>query len=1177
MSMHIRDWLRSLPPFELPSGKTNYESVCQEAQPAVVARAFFTSKNRRFLVLAPTYERALAWEAKLSLFGVPEGAILHLPTGLGTLFDDAPPELRSLSDRARALGGLLSGDRIVIASPNAALERTMAPDEFSRASTRVKIEDEIEVDALLRGLVNLGYENEEPVRRPGTFSRRGGIVDIFPAGAVFPYRIEFFGDFVESLRTFDPESQRSVVKAKELALNPVRAVVPRADKALAEKLISAANGQSLKLGPEAGEMLRDSVAGDADAIASGHYFDRLEIYIPQLIHGRSCALDFVAKGHVFIDEPLEIQTVFERSVEDLDAALANRHSRGEILSLSASDLLLDLSRVGEAANLAAFSALGSAPEWMPKANCVPLDISSLGPYRGRAEALGQAIANWAEAGIAIIAATDQPSRARHVLGDLDLQIEAERLLERAAPNTAVLLAGNLAGGFVWPEINSAVLTDAELFGVGRLRLPQRRFREGAPIATVLDLKPGDYVVHIQYGVGIYRGLTTREVEGRQKEYLSIEYQAPDRLLVPSEQLDRIQKFLSPGDSPPSVHRITGAEWQRYIKAAKKGAEDLARELLKVYAQRAQVTRPPFGEDSPWQREMEAGFPWVETKSQMKAINEVKSDLDKPHPMDRLVCGDVGFGKTEVAVRAAFKVVQSGKQVAVLCPTTILADQHFETFRERLAAYPVRISLLNRFRSPKQREATIRGLADGSVDIVIGTHALLQKKIQYKNLGLVIVDEEQRFGVKHKEFLKAMRANADFLTLTATPIPRTLSMSLMELRPMSIIDDPPPGRLPIRTYLRPYGEDVVREAILRELARGGQVFYVYNRVEGIEHLAEKIRKLAPNARIAVGHGQMTAEELEPVMSAFFHGEIDVLISTTIVENGIDNANANTLIVDGADRLGLAQLYQIRGRVGRGDRQAYAYLLYRSGKKLTDAAVARLNALQEFSHLGSGYSLAFRDLQIRGAGELLGAKQHGTMQTVGYSLYTQLVEDAIKQLKIAFDEGGESAARLSPVDFDKGVEFHPLPDFDLPAEAYLPNSYIEDENQRLFFYKKLMDARDEAAVADVETELADRYGPLPAEAASAAKLVRLRIVAQGIGVQKISGRFSRMTVYFAKGKELPLAVVHKLAKGKRPGVQKPDRIEWDYGKEPLASVESLFTLLGTLKEEAAAARAARAARL
>jgi transcription-repair coupling factor (superfamily II helicase) len=1091
-----------------------------------------------------------------------------MPSGLSALYDDAPPESNALSERVAALTALASGEPcVILATPAAVLERTADPAEFRTSLVELMPDQDLDGDALLRQLVALGYESEEPVRRPGTFSRRGGILDVFAAGSDLPARVELFGDVIESLRLFDPESQRSVGQCARLACPPVRAVIPSPRPALLE----SAESQAKLLTPEVGERLVEAIEADLAALESGSSFDRMELYLPHLLSGPSCALDYAEGGIVFLEEPLELQATLERSLEDLQAALENRHLRGEMLRQDATDYAHSHERLASPKCLVSLEAMNAGVDWLKFDSRDELEITSLAPYRGRPESLAQALLNWRDNGVRALIGTDQPTRARQMLEGLDFRILADEIPSDS--NAIGLIAGNLAGGFLWKPQNIALLTDAEVFGVGRLRLPQRRFREGAPIATVLDLKPGDFVVHIQFGIGVYRGLVTREVEGRQKEFLYIEYAPPDKLLVPTDQLDRLQKFLSPSDQPPAINRITGGEWQRAVKGAKKGAEEMARELIQIYAKRTQVSRPPFGEDSPWQGEMEATFPWVETPSQMKAVEEVKGDLDKPHPMDRLVCGDVGFGKTEVAVRAAFKVAQAGKQVAVLCPTTILADQHFETFRERLAPYPLHLHLLNRFRTPKQREATVRGLKDGSVDIVIGTHALLQKKVEFKNLGLVIVDEEQRFGVKHKEHLKALRAGADFLTLTATPIPRTLSMALMNIRQMSVITDPPPGRLSIRTYLRPYADDVVREALLRELARGGQVFYVFNRIEGIHHVAERISKLAPNARIAVGHGQMDAEELEPIMSAFFHGEIDVLVSTTIVENGIDCPNANTLIVDGADRLGLAQLYQLRGRVGRSDRQAYAYLLYRSGKQLTETAVARLKALQEFSDLGSGYSLAFRDLQIRGAGELLGAKQHGLMQTVGYELYSQLINDAVRQLKDAFDEGGETAARLTAVDLEAGPEFNPLPTFDLPAAAYLPNGYIEDQNQRLFFYKKLMEARDETAIAEVEAELADRYGPLPEEALAAAKLVRLRIFAQILGIEKITGRFGKMDVQFMKGRDMPLRVVHSLQRRQRDLKYRPDRAEWRYGNDALASAESFLELLQREIQEAAAARASR----
>jgi transcription-repair coupling factor (superfamily II helicase) len=1155
--MLVRDWAATIPTPGFPKERRQWSSVPADASAPLIASAYLNAKvaeDRRLLIVTAGYDSALKWEARLALLGVPPSAIHHLPSGQGGLYDDGPPEINALSARAAALAALLGDDAcIVIASPQSVLERTLAPETFAAAIVSLKVEDEVDITAVGKRLVGLGYENEEPVRRPGTFSRRGGILDIFPVGSDFPYRVEFFGDFVDSIRTFDPETQRSLAPAKSLHLAAVRPASP-------EVLRGAAPAIRARLDQDAGganaEELRERVEADLAAIEAGLYFERLELYLPFASEEPSSALDYLGDGLLVLEEPIELEAAARQAEDDLLSALTNRHRRGESLSPTGMHFQLPVHELGKPKRSLSLTALGGVPEWMKVDVIEELGITSLAPYRGRAESLAQAIVNWRNAGIQVVLTTDQPTRARQVLSQIDVPI-LEGMPETSGSDAPLaMLHGNLAGGFIWPDKKLVALTDAELFGVGRLRLPQRRFQEGAPISTVLDLSSGDYVVHIQFGIGVFRGLVTREIEGTAKEFLQIDYKAPDKLLLPTDQLDRIQKYLAPSDAPPAIYRIAGGEWQRTLKAAKKKAEDLARDLISIYAKRTQAHRPAFDAESPWQSEMEATFPWIETKSQLKAINEVKRDLVKGYPMDRLVCGDVGFGKTEVAVRAAFLVAQAGKQVAVLCPTTILADQHFETFRERLAPYPMQLHLLNRFRTAKQKRATLEGIKDGSVDIVIGTHSLLQKGVEFQNLGLVIVDEEQRFGVKHKEILKQMRASADFLTLTATPIPRTLNMSLMGLRPMSLINDPPPGRLPVRTYLRPYGPDVVREAVLRELARGGQIYYVYNRIDGIQHVAEKLRQLAPKARIAVGHGQMTADELEPMMNAFFHGEVDILLSTTIVENGIDNPNANTLIVEDADKLGLAQLYQLRGRVGRSDRQAYAYLLYRGGSKLTEGALARLKSLQEFSDLGSGYSLAFRDLQIRGAGELLGAQQHGTMQSVGYELYCRLINEAVAQLKSAYDEGGAVAARLAAVEIDDAPAFDTLPSIDLPVAAYIPHRYIEDESQRLYYYKHLMEARNEDAILEVEEELRDRYGPLPTEVETAAWLIRLRLKSREMGITRIDGKFGKMTLQLTKGKELPLKVVNAIDKTQNGLRQRPDRIEARYGNEPLTDLAALL---------------------
>ncbi len=1168
--MHVRDWVRNLSPPELTSGRQEWNLLCAEAMAPLVAAAWLRAPlaRQRIVVVTADYERALQWQARLIMFGIPASAIRHLPSGQSSLFDDAPPERYALSERTGALSALLSEDAtIVLTSPHAALEKGMSSMRFRSASIQLSSGEDIDPDELQEKLERIGYEREEPVRLPGGYSRRGGIIDVFAAGSAMPTRIELFGDTIESLRHFDAESQRSVQPCSSLTIPPLRMVDARSGPGVAESVRETAEAQAKELTEESSLLLLETIEADATSLAKGAFFDRVDLYLPFIEPQGECALDFARDCTIILEEPVELSVRAERAREDIEQLLAHRHERGNCLQLGADGFLSPVSRL--------FSSSSSIEMTSQDGSGEQLGYASLAPYRGRPESLARAIDNWRSSGVKMFIATDQPSRAKSVLQNIDLAVTEPgdgASLEDVQDAIAVMLRGNPAGGFVSASLKFAFLTDTELFGVGRLRLPQKRFTEGAPIASVLDLKPGDFVVHIQFGIGRYRGLVTREIEGVQKEFLHIQYQSPDQLFVPTDQLDRVQKYLSPSDSAPQLHRITGGDWQRTLRNAKKGAEDLARDLVRIYAKRAAVTRAPFGEDTPWQSEMEATFQWVETPTQLKTIEEIKRDLNKHRPMDRLICGDVGFGKTEVAIRAAFKAVQAGMQVAVLCPTTVLADQHDQTFRERLAAYPVRIRVLSRFRNAKERKETLAGMKAGEVDVVIGTHALLQTGVEFKNLGLVIVDEEQRFGVKHKERLKDLRAQADFLTLTATPIPRTLSMALMNVRELSVITDPPPGRLPIRTYVRNYGEPLVREAMLRELARGGQVYYVFNRIEGIHHVATRLQKLVPNARIAVAHGQMKAEELEPIMISFFHGEIDILVCTTIIENGIDNPSANTLIVEGADRLGLAQLYQLRGRVGRSDRQAYAYLLYRSEKNMTENAVERLRALQEFSDLGSGYSLAFRDLQIRGAGELLGSKQHGVMATVGYDMYCNLINQAVQQLRNAMDSGGESAARMTKLEIEAqpGPDFIELPTFEIPAEAYLPKEYISDQNQRLFLYKRLMEARDEESILAVEDELRDRFGQLPSPAIAAVRAVRLRLDARELGVRKVEGREGRLMVWLAKGQELPLRIVHAFQRDYKGLRFRNDLMEWRYTSDALHSVSEAFSLLRQARESKTPAR-------
>ena len=1143
---------------------TVWSSLSVEARPLFVASAFL-AQPRSILLVTSSYDKALAWTAKLGLYGVPKEAMRLLPSGLSALFEDAAPETVALSDRVGALRFLASdAPGIVIATPQAVLERTLHPDDLRDMALELKVGDETDVMVAAGKLRDLGYEVSEPVRVPGQFSRRGGILDVFPMGAERPVRVEFFGDEVESIREFDPMSQRSLHQLDHLDLGVSReTVLPYEGSGIPEMVAESLTREKSKLGAEEGELLEELVGDDLQGLEGRVFFDRLDLYRPLIQPDGPCALDYLEQdGLLVLDEALELEAIADRHEEELGQALEGRHTRGEILQVYAHDFVTTAQNLTYAPQLLCLTAMNAVPDWIDTDQEVEFGASALQMYKGQPQALTQAIKGWQSSELTIVLGTDQPLRAKSVLAAVEVFPEPLESHwghdESTLPPGLVMLEGNPAGGFVCPELGVALISDQELFGVGRLKLPQRKFSEGSPIATVLDLKPGDHVVHINFGIGVYQGLIKRSVDGIEKEYLHIEYKAPDRLFVPADQLDRIQKYMAPGDVDPKINRLTGGEWKKTVRRAREEAREFARELINVYAERKKATREVYGADTDYQTEMEGTFPWAETPSQLTAIEDVKRDLRRDWPMDRLVCGDVGFGKTEVAIRAAFKVTEAGKQVAILCPTTILSEQHYRSFKERLDAFPVKLGLLNRFVTGKERRELLEGLKSGEIDMVIGTHALLSNDLKFDDLGLLIIDEEQKFGVKHKESLKALRANIDVLSMSATPIPRTLSMALMNIRAMSLINDPPPGRLPVRTFVRPYGNEVVREAVLRELARGGQVYYVFNRVEGIYHVAERLRQLVPTAKIAVGHGQMHEKELEPVMVGFVKGEIDILVSTTIVESGLDIPNANTLIVDQADKFGLAQLYQLRGRVGRSDRQAYAYMLYEGSKTLTEHAQERLGALAEFSQLGSGYSLAFRDLQIRGAGDLLGAKQSGQMSAVGYDLYTQLIDSEVKYLK-TFADGDRPGGLDDPL---QGLE--PLPSFDLPVKAYIPESYIEEEAQRLFYYKSIMTAREKSQLAEVQADMEDRYGHMPGPVLTALKIMSVRLRAVEAGVESVDGDRERLSARFV-GDDVHPRLQLMVQRRRKEAYLSQDRLIWPYEGDPVEAAHELVKTLIDIEQE------------
>lgn len=1145
---------------------TAWTSVCSEARPYFVA-SDYQSSRRPILLVVNSHERSVQWQAKLAIYGVPKEEIHLLPSGLSILFEDAAPETVALSDRIGALRFLASGEPgIVIASPQSALERSLPPEILRDDQLQLKPGNRSDVMELVDQLKRLGYQQTEPVRIPGQFSRRGGILDVFPMGEEQPVRVEYFDDEIETIRLFDPMSQRSIRNLDLLDLGVTReTLLPEPNSGIDELIERTLHIEMASLGDDEAKTLETLVESDLISLRSQTFFDRLDLYRPIIQSEGPCAVDFLGdQGLLILDEPLELDATLARHEEEFSQALAARHHRGEILHTVTSDFLASPLVFQDAPHAWALSAMNGLPDWFP-AQCIDVEAKTLSTFRGQPESLVQAIGNWQNSNLCIVMATDQPVRSKSVLAQVEIfptDTAAGNPLEdgqKPFPSGIFWLDGNPAGGFVSPQLGIAIVTDQELFGVGRLKMPQRKFSDGVPIATVLDLKPGDFVVHINFGIGVFRGLITRESEGIQKEYLHIEYKNPDRLFVPADQLDRIQKYVSPGDAPPKVNRLTGGEWKKTVGKAREDAREFARELINLYAERKRAKREGYGEDTSFQIEMENTFPFQETHSQMDAIIEVKRDLQADFPMDRLICGDVGFGKTEVAIRAAFKVSEAGRQVAFLCPTTILSEQHYRNFQERLAGLPVNVALLNRFVTAGERRKVLEDLAKGDAHIIIGTHALLSDELKFKDLGMLIIDEEQKFGVKHKEALKSIRTNVDVLTLSATPIPRTLSMAIMNIRQMSLINDPIPGRLPVRTHVRPWSSEVVREAILRELSRGGQIYFVTHRVQGIGHIAERLRQLVPTARIAIGHGQMNEKEIEPVMVGFVKGEIDILVSTTIVESGLDIPNANTMIIDNADYFGLAQLYQLRGRVGRSDRQAYAYLLYSDSKSLTENAGERLRALAEFNQLGSGYSLAFRDLQIRGAGDLLGAKQSGQMAAVGYDLYTQLIDSEVKFLK-TFADGEKSRGVIDPL---AGLE--PLPPFDLPVQALIPNWYVPDEGQRLFLYKQMMSARDPKVLGELRAEMEDRYGHLPDEVSVALNIMGVRMRARDRHIIDVDGNQGRLKVTFHENFPLSPRIFRTIQRKHHQAYMSEDKMIWPFSGDPVRAANAMIDSFADAEQE------------
>lgn len=1006
----------------------------------------------------------------------------------------ASPELKS--QRLDSLNQWIRNQKGILITPVAALKRMLPPLSYwEKNQLRIELGSTIDFDLMLKMLIDMGYKREEMVMTPGEFSIRGGIIDIYPLTEEYPVRIELFDDEVDSIRLFDPENQRSLEKMKQMIIGPAdELMVSDEDISRSIQRLDDALQQSLKkMKTNTGqEQLIENIEYDMERLKNGERFQEMYKYVSLFYQQPASLIDFLPNnGIIIMDEMSRIQETASQldreEAEWVQSHLENRQIvRGVSTSFDWQDILDKMNH--QMLYLSVF--LRHIPNTQPE-NIVNLSCRAMQQFHGQMNLLKNEMQRWKKGNFSVFIVAPNKKRmekVQSVLEDYGMEAMAgNQEIEPPFPVPAVI-EGNIHGGFEMPLYKIAILTEEELFKKKTSR-PKRKQKisNAERIKNYQELKTGDYVVHSSHGIGKYLGIETLEVGGNHKDYMLIKYSGNDKLYVPIDQIDLVQKYVGSEGKEPKLYKLGGSEWKKVKKKVQSSVEDIADDLIKLYAERETSKGYAFAKDTDLQREFEAAFPYQETADQLRCIEEVKMDMEKPRPMDRLLCGDVGYGKTEVAIRAAFKAVLDEKQVAVLVPTTILAQQHFETFQERFQDFGVKIGLLSRFRSRKQQKDTINQLKKGLIDIVIGTHRLLSRDVEFKDLGLLIVDEEQRFGVKHKEKIKQMKTNIDVLTLTATPIPRTLHMSMLGVRDLSVIETPPENRFPIQTYVIEYNPVFIREAIERELARGGQVFFLYNRVENIERMAKEIARLVEDARVAFAHGQMNETELEHVMFNFLEGQYDVLVSTTIIETGVDIPNVNTLIVYDADKMGLSQLYQLRGRVGRSNRVAYAYFTYQKDKVLSEVAEKRLQAIKEFTELGSGFKIAMRDLSIRGAGNLLGAEQHGFIDSVGFDMYSQMLKDAIDARK-----GGKPYEESRPFE----------PELNLKMDAYIPASYIKDEKQKIDIYKQFQAIRTMEDVYELQEELIDRFGDYPEEVDRLFQVSRIKMYARRESIESIT---------------------------------------------------------------------------
>jgi len=1053
-------------------------------------------------------------------FWLPDYPIFAFPA-----LDILPFEVLAQSKETRwqrlsALQGLLFAEKpAAVVTTIEALRKTMqVPAQIKNAFRTLRVGERVQIQEFLSWLVRHGYERVERVEEKGQFALRGGIMDVYCPTAEWPCRLEFFDDEIDSIRAFSQETQRSLEKVDQLWLAPASECLlneTQRDQILrALRLEAKGKPSKKKEEPAAGAEPGQRAMQLIELLEEGCFFPGHEQLLSYTGEETYLLNDFF-QGNVLtvMEEPSrqrESSELWEKEYEETCLALLDkgRICPGQMQNY----LLLDalVAKLGVHGMLF-LALLPKRPHWFAQTGMLSVTAKTVSLFLQKMQLLSDELKEWRRLQYSVLMVVSSEERARRLqegLRDAGVEVSFEAGALKPEPKKISIILGKLSGGFDFPGMRLAVVSEHELFYQPKKKARRKMFQEGKRQLLLEDLKPGDYVVHVNYGIGRYDGIENIQVQDAQRDYLVISFQGADRLYVPTDQAGYLQKYTGMEGAKPKLSKLGGSEWSRIKAKAQKTVSDMADELLELYAVREALPGFAFPSDTPWQKEFEESFPYEETEDQLRCIEEVKRDMELKRPMDRLLCGDVGYGKTEVAMRAAFKAAAASKQVAVLVPTTVLAQQHYSTFRERFEGFAIEVGVLNRFRTAKEQKETLDRLAQGRLDILIGTHRLLSKDVVFKNLGLLVVDEEQRFGVAHKERIKQLKQAIDVLTLTATPIPRTLHMAMTGIRDLSVIETPPEERYPVQTYVVEHSLPLIREAIRRELGRGGQVYYLHNRIEDIDRVREMVSQLVQEASVGVAHGRMTELALERTMYDFMEGEIDVLVCTTIIESGLDIANANTVIIDQADRLGLAQLYQIRGRVGRSNRVAYAYLTYAKEKTLTEISEKRLSAIREFTDLGAGYKIALRDLEIRGAGNLLGSEQHGQIAAVGFDLYCRMLEEEVRKKR-------SQQAVLQGRIPEEAETRQPMVAIDLQVKAFIPAEYMEDEGTKIDFYQRINGARHKEDIEALREELVDRFGDLPEPLENLLRIGAIKAMAKEAKILAVAQEPKQIKISMAEG--------------------------------------------------------------